>query len=59
MALLIEDEKMYSNFYSQYNSSFTEAKMPIMSTRTVSQGEMLTLSGAHVYGFSLVALIII
>jgi len=30
-----------------------------MSTRTVSQGEMLTLSGAHVYGFSLVAKIII
>jgi hypothetical protein len=41
MALLIEDEKMYSN-------------LPIMST--VSQGEMLTLSGAHVYGFSLVAI---
>jgi hypothetical protein len=53
MALLIEDEKMY------YNSSFTKARMPIMSTRTVSQGEMLTLSGAHVYGFSLVAIIII
>jgi hypothetical protein len=36
-----------------------DEKMHIMSTRTVSQDEMLTLSGAHLYGFSLVVLIII